>query len=219
MVETGGSIFIALSLAIMLMALLPVCILFIRKVPPRAVLSVMSILCLFVFLRHLTLTFLQPGSPFISTGFKLAEFTLAFYLLKIMMISGRGKDLMNMILVSFLSVIITIYSLKGIAAYTKAITVIQAVMITVAALIILLQSISSRRMTLIDEPVFWLTGGLLCHYGMELFMEAITASNSGLSQQIQQQKDLVLMGTEIIQLAFFSVAAIIVSTGNRQNRQ
>ena len=211
MVETGGSIFIALSLAIMLLALLPVCALFVRKVPPRAVFNVLNFLCLFVFLRHCSLTFIQPGSQLIFKGFQLAEFALAFYLLKLMMIKGRGKELMNMFLVSFLSVIITIYALKGITAFTKAITVIQAVTLTAAALIILLQSISNRQLTWGDEPVFWITGGLLCHYGMVLFMEIIAVYDAGLSQQIQQEKNLVLMGTEIIQLAFFSVAAIMAS--------
>lgn len=209
MVETGGSIFIALSLAIMLLALLPVCILFIRKVPARPVFNVLSILCLLVFLRHCTLTFVQPGSRPIFTGFQLAEFALAFYLLKLMMVSDRGRDLVNMLLVSIISVIITIYALKGITAYTKTITIIQAIALTAAAFIILLQSIGQRQFTWGDEPVFWIAGGLLCHYGMVLFMEIITAYDSGLSQQIQQQKNLVLMGTEIIQFAFFSVAAIL----------
>src|SRR5687768_8830084 len=110
MVKTGGSIFIALSLVVMLLSLLPVCILFVRKVVITPILNVLRILCLFVFLQYLSLYFIQTGLPSLQTGFRLATFTLAFYLFKLMMPSQAGKDIMNMFLVSFLSVVITIYA-------------------------------------------------------------------------------------------------------------
>lgn len=199
----------------MLLSLLPVCILFVRKVSINAVLNTLRALCFFVFLQHLTLTFIQPGSEILQTGFKLAGFVLVFYLLKLMMISNRGKDIMNMFLVSFLSIVATIYSIKGIMAFPGIITVLQAAILTLLSFITLFHLISNRQIELVNEPAFWIAGGLICNYGMVLFMEAL-AYDSGLSQQIQQEKNLVLLIADAVRFVFFSVAAAVAPINNRQ---
>ena len=218
MVKTGGSIFIALSLVVMLLSLLPVCILFVRKVPLKAVFISLKILCLFVFFQQITFTFIQPGSVFIQTGFRLAEFALAFYLFKLMMVSNQGKQIMTIFLVSFLSVLITIYSIKGITAFAGVITIVQAGILTLLALIILIQLINNRQIEMVTEPAFWITGGLLCYFGMVLFMEVLAGYDLNLSKQIQNEKDLVLSFANILRFAFFTVAARMAPTDNRPSR-
>jgi hypothetical protein len=217
MVKTGGSIFIALSLVVMLLSLLPVCILFVRKVSITTALNTLRGLCFFVFLQHLTLTFIQPGSVIIQTGFKLAAFVLVFYLLKLIMISNRGKDIMNMFLVSFLSIVVTIYSIEGIMAFSGVINVLQAGILILLAFIALFQLIGNRQIELVNEPAFWIAGGLVCNYGMVLFMEVL-AYDSGLPQQIQHEKSLVLLIADAVRFVFFSVAAA-VANGQQVNRQ
>ncbi|THU31975.1 hypothetical protein FAM09_27715 [Niastella caeni] len=219
MVETGGSIFIALPLVVMLLSLLPVCTLFVRKVAVSAILNVLRILCLFVFLQYLTLYFIQPGSPALYTSCKLVEFTLVFYLFKLMIPSGQGKDIMNMFLVSFLSVVITIYSLKGIMAFPGIMTVVQAAILTLLAFVVLFQVISNRHIVLINEPAFWVAGGLLCYFGMVVFMEAIAGYQSGLSQQIQQQKSIIIMFADIMRMIIFVVAVSVAGKQPIDNRQ
>jgi hypothetical protein len=207
MVKTGGSIFIVLPLVVMLLSLLPVCILFVRKVAVSAILNGLKILCLLVILQYLTLYFIQPGSPVLQTGFKLAEFTLAFYLFKLMMTSSQGKDIMNMFLVSFLSVVITIYSLKGIMAFPRTMMIIQAAVLTLLAFIVLFHLISNRHIVLVNEPAFWIAGGLLCYFGMVVFIEAIAGNQSDLPQQIQQEKDLIITVADMLRMIIFAVAA------------
>jgi hypothetical protein len=207
MVKTGGSLFIALPLVVILLSLLPVCILFVRKVAVSAILNVLRILCLFVILQYLTLYFIQPGSAVLQTGFKLAEFTLAFYLFKLMMTSSQAKDIMNMVLVSCLSVIITIYSTKGIMAFPRTMMIIQAAILTLLAFIVLFQLISNRHIVLINEPAFWIAGGLLCYFGMVVFIEAIAGNQSNLPQQIQQEKDLIITVADMLRMIIFAVAA------------
>jgi len=219
MVKTGGSIFIALPLVVMLLSLLPVCILFVRKVAIPPLLNVLRILCLFVFFQYLTIYFLQPGLPAVKPGLKLAEFTLTFYLFKLIIPSNQGKDVMNMFLVSFLSVVITIYSLKGVTAYNEPITIIQAALLTLVALIVLFQLISNRHTVLVNEPAFWVAGGLLSYFGMVVFMEAIAGNQSNLSQEIQQEKDLMITVADILRMILFSVAAGIAGKQSGNNRQ
>jgi hypothetical protein len=209
MVKTGGSLFIALTLVVMLMPLLPPCIIFIRKVWCTAVLNVLRILCLFIFLQHLLTSFLLPQTPVIQIGSQLIEFTLVLHLFKLMMIHSKAKEAMNMLMVSFLSIVITIYAIKGLVAWPNTIPIVQALILVMLAIIIVLQRIGDRDIVLLYEPVFWIAGGVVSYFGMVLFMEIITASRSGLSQQIQQEKDLVLLGTDMIRFTFFAIAAYV----------
>jgi hypothetical protein len=218
MVETGGSIFIALSLVVMLLSLLPVCILFVRKVADSAVLNVLKVLCLFVICQYLALFFIQPGLPHLSIVFKLVEFTLVYYLFNLLMTSGQGKDIMKMVLVSFLSVTITIYALKGLTAYTDVLTIIQAGILTVLAIVILLQLINNRHIVLASEPAFWIAGGLLCYNGMVVLMEAIAGSNADLSQQIQQEKSIIITLADLLRMVFFIVAASVAGKKKDNNK-
>jgi hypothetical protein len=217
MVETGGSIFIALPLVVMLLSLLPVYILFVRKVAITAILNVLRAVCFFAFLQYLTLYFLQPGLPALQTGFRLAEFTLVFYLFKLMMTSNQTKDLMNMVLVSFLSIVITIFSLKGITAFAGIITIIEASLLTVLAFVVLFQLISNKQIAMPNEPGFWIAGGMLCFFGMVVFMEAIAGNQTQLSQQIQQEKGFIVMVADILRMVFFIVAASIAGKNTNGN--
>jgi hypothetical protein len=217
MVKTGGSIFIALPLVVMLLSLLPVYILFVRKVNVLTILNVLRALCLFVFLQYLTLHFIQPGVPELKTAFRLAEFTLAFYLFTLMMSSNQVKDLMKMMLVSFLSVIITIYAIKGVTAYAGIITTVQSTLLTILATVALYQMISNRQIMMANEPGFWIAGGLLCYNGMVVFMEAIAGNQLGLSLQIQQEKDLILTVADMLRMVFFIVAAVMAGKSNNNN--
>ncbi|MFL5745244.1 MAG: hypothetical protein ACJ751_11290 [Niastella sp.] len=218
MVETGGSIFIALSLVVMLLSLLPVCILFIRKVAASAVLNVLKVLCLFVICQYLALFFIQPGLPTLPIVFKLVEFTLVYYLFNLLMISAQGKDILKMVLVSFLSVTITIYALKGLSAYTDVLTIIQAGLLTVLAVVILLQLINNRHIFLANEPAFWIAGGLLCYNGMVVLMEAIAGSHPNLPQQIQQEKSIIITLADMLRMVFFIVAASVAGKKNDNNK-
>jgi hypothetical protein len=216
MVETGG-IFIALPLVVMLLSLLPVCILLVRKVAASAILNVLKILCLFVILQYSFLYFVQPGSPALQMGFRLAEFILVYYLFRLMMSSNKGKEIMNMILVSFLSVIITIYALKCLMAYSTVLTIIQSGILTVLSFVVLSQLINNRHITLVNEPRFWITGGILCFNGMVVLMEAIAGNHSDLSQQIQKDKDIIITVADMLRMIFFIVAASVAGKRNDDN--
>ena len=218
MVETGGSIFIALSLVVMLLSLLPVCILFVRKVAASAVLNVLKVLCLFVICQYLALFFIQPSLPTLPIAFKLAEFTLVYYLFHLLMTATQGKDILKMVLVSFLSVTITIYALKGLTAYTDVLTIIQAGLLTVLAIVILLQLINNRHIVLASEPAFWIAGGLLCYNGMVVLMEAIAGSRANLSQQIQQEKSIIITLADMFRMVFFIVAASVAGKKKDNNK-
>lgn len=118
-----------------------------------------------------------------------------------------------MLLVSFLSVIITIYALKGVTAYSSVITIIQSSLLTILAVVTLYQQISDRQIMMPNEPSFWIAGGLLCYNGMVVFMEAI----AGNQLQTQQAKDLIIIVADILRMIFFIVAATMAGNNKKDN--
>jgi len=123
-----------------------------------------------------------------------------------------------MFLVSFVSVIITIYSLKGISAYAATITIIEAALLTALALAVLFQLINNRHIVLMNEPAFWMAGGLLCYYGMVVFMESIAGYQSNPSQPIQPEKDLIITVADMLRMAFFIVATCVAGKTDNNNQ-
>lgn len=191
----------------MLLSLLPVGILFVRKVSANKVLNVLNLLCLFFFFQQLINVLVQPGTPFVQTGLQLAAFTIVFYLIKLMITSSRLQQLLNMLLVSLLSITITVYATKGSAAFTEIIYVVQAAIVALLAFVVILQLINNRQIVLANDPAFWIAGGLLCYAGMSIFIEALTGFSAPVSQEIQLEKDLVLSAAAVLRLILFCVAA------------
>src|SRR5689334_18700407 len=97
MVKTGDTIFNALSLVAILLPLVPFAVIFIRRVYNQALLNFLRLLCFFTFLQHLAIAlpnFTQSATPFITASFRLGEFTLLFYLLKLTIASSRARYVM-----------------------------------------------------------------------------------------------------------------------------
>jgi putative Mn2+ efflux pump MntP len=97
--------------------------------------------------------------------------------------------------------------------------IIQAAVLTLLAFIVLFQLISNRHIVIVNEPAFWIAGGLLCYFGMVVFIEAIAGNQSDLPQQIQQEKDLMITVADILRMILFSVAAGIAGKQPGNNRQ
>jgi hypothetical protein len=94
-------------------------------------------------------------------------------------------------------------------AFSGIMTVVQAAILTLLAFIVLFQLINNRHIVLVHEPAFWIAGGQLCYFGMVVFMEAIAGDGSDLSQQIQQQKDLIITVADMLRMIIFSVAVSV----------
>jgi hypothetical protein len=202
----------------MLLSLSPLLIIFIRKVYHHAILNLLRVVCIFVFFHHLVLNipglvtptgpFSPADSSFIKAGFQLGEFTLLLYLFKRMITQKRVREFLNIFLVAFLSVVITIYFLKGVEVYAFTVWLIQCAILVVLAVVIFVQLVADNEIILFREPLFWIAGGILCYSGMILFMEYVTRFQRNLPGMIQQEKELVLAVAGIVRLLLFNVAAL-----------
>lgn len=211
MVKTGSEIFFILSVLATIAPLLPVFILFLRHTPLNPTLNLIRLTCLLAFIQNLAISL--PGltafyQPFISAIFRLAELALLYYLFVQAALPKRLREIMIMLLVSFLSVTITIYAFRGADAFPAQVTAIESAILVTLALVALLKLISNKGIVLFKEPLFWIAGGVICYFGIYLFIEAITRIRTGLAQDIQE-KLIVFWIAGIIRFIFFAIAAYV----------
>lgn len=191
--------------------LLPIVILFIRRAAPHPILSLLRITCIVVFIQNLAIAIPALTTlylPFISAIFRLAELSLLYFLLVQAALPKRLRDIMVMLLVSFVSVVITIYAFRGANAYPTVITAIESSALILLSLISLMKLISNRHIVLFQQPLFWIAGGVICYFGTFLFIEGLTRVRTGLSQNVEE-KLIVFWIAGISRFLFFSLAAYV----------
>lgn len=211
MVTTGSEIFAVLSILATIAPLLPILILFIRHVPPHPTLNLLRITCLTVFVQNLAISIPALTAvylPFISAIFRLAELALLYYLFVQAALPKRLREIMTLLLVSFVSVIVTVYAFRGADAFPTTVTAIESSVLVLLALTALLKLISDRGIILFREPLFWIAGGVICYFGTYLFIEVITRMGFGLSQDINE-KLVVFWLAGISRFIFFAIAAYV----------
>ena len=212
MVKTGDNIFHALSLVAILLPLVPFAVIFLRHVYHFPVMNFLRLFCFFTFIQHAILTFpelTQSATPFVTAAFRLAEFAFLFYLLRITITSSRLRYMMNLLLVSFISVIVTIKVLKGVDAYPKPIAFVQAFIILGMTIIVLLQLVRNKQIILFESPIFWVAAGTFCYVGMYLFMNLVLARQTSISQETELEKNMVLSVVDMMRFIFYTIAAYV----------
>lgn len=211
MVKTGNEIFVVLSILATIAPLLPILILFIRHAAPTPTLNLLRITCFIVFIQNLAISI--PGltglyMPLISAIFRLAELSLLYYLFVQAALPKRLREIMTMLLVSFVSVIITVYAFRGADAFPITVSAIESTILVAFALVALLKLISNSGIILFREPLFWIAGGVICYFGTFLFIEILTRVRTGISQDVQE-KLTVFWLAGIIRFLFFAIAAFV----------
>jgi len=189
--------------------LLPVVILFVRHANSSPVLLRLRILCAFTFLHHVyEISGLSTDHTlFVQTISALTAFAIVYNLFMQAPLPPRVYQLLMHLLVSYLSVMITIYALLGIQAYPRTIQALHACVLVVFALIILITLIRNRDITLVREPLFWIAGGVLCYYGMTLLLEFVTHITGNTSPASEAEKRIVYRLADIGQFVLYAAGA------------
>ena len=210
MVKTGDNISTLLSIAALLLPLAPLLIIFIRGVNHYALLNLLRVVCFVAFIKQLVLYIpglLKKDISLAINAFDLGEFILLYYLFKLSISQKRVRDLMNILLASFISIVITIYILKGPDAFPVSVSLVQSVILMMLSVISLLQQATNKTIVLFREPLFWIAGGILCFSGMNVFMEVLLTCYPQLTEQALQEKNMVLYAAGILRFLLFAVAA------------
>src|SRR5688500_11006330 len=144
MPKTGIGLLEILSLVAILLPLIPVFIIFISKSYKEDILALLMGLCLISFIQNLILyipQFVALDILFIRASFHLINYIILLLLLHLVIEGKWLREGMKILLVSFVSVVITIYSTRGISAYLANIEMVQALLMILLNFIVLLQLI------------------------------------------------------------------------------
>jgi len=170
------------------------------------------ILCIFLFIEQLIFhlpqfSSIDPG--LIQPAFQLGEFVILFLLFRAALQQSRLKELLSYFLISFVSVVITIFLNKGFDAYHRNIDIAEECVIVLLSILVLLQLIRNQYMFIFQSPLFWIAGGSLCFYLMSLLIEFMTGNGMFTGKEKENEKAILLLGFSIIRLIFYIIAAAI----------
>ena len=157
MEKTGISIPDALCLMAILLPLIAILIIFIRRTWQQDIMVFLGALCLLSFMQHLIVYIPQlvpVNITFINSVFGLSEFALLLYLFKLVIQPVWIRESIHAALISFTSVAITIYTLRGTEAYSFKLAMAEALILLPVAVVALLQLIRDKQLFIFQSPMF-----------------------------------------------------------------
>jgi hypothetical protein len=220
MVKTGVTFLDFASLVIILLPLVPVFIIFIRKVYHLETLNFLIAVCLLTFLQNLLLILptglhLDPAS--LRAVFSLFDFACLILLFRTTFHKTMLREGLSVLAFSILSMAITLYTIRGTEKIFWPISILIAFILIGIILISLFRLIMSNTIYIFNSPLFWIGGGTLCFYGMYILTEAVTVYRWDVSKNLEEQKAGLLSFTAIIRFTAYVVAAWVAKMDHRQS--
>lgn len=219
MAKTGIGLLDILALVATLLPLIPVFIIFISKAYKTDTLALLMGLCLVSFIGHLILyipKFVSIDTTFISASFGLVNYIILFLLLQLV-IGGRFlKEFLKMMLISFISVVVTIYSTAGIPAHYASIQFVQSLIMIPLTVIALFQLIKRHDVFIFLSPMFWVASGTFFFYSMFLLTQSIPDYKGVIPNTPEHEKKVLLLVIVFIQFIFYIIAAVVAARGGKQ---
>lgn len=209
-----------LSLVAILLPLIPVLIIFISKVYKEDVLALLMGLCLVSFIQNLLLyipRLVAVDILFIKASFELMNYIIILVLLHLVIEGKWLREGIKILLVSFVSVVITIYCTRGISIYLTNIEIAQSLLMILLNFIVLLQLIRRHDIFIFLSPMFWIAGGTLFYYIIFLMTQALPEYKAVLQVGPQQQKKVLLLIIIVVQFVFYIIAAAVAAKKNKED--
>ncbi len=209
-----------LSLVAILLPLIPVFIIFISKAYKEDVLALLMGLCLVSFIQNLIL-YIPRVVPldilFIKASFELMNYIILLVLINLVIEGRWWREAIKILLVSFVSVVITIYSISGVEAYLANVEIAQASLMILLNFVLLLQLIRRHDIFIFQSPMFWFAGGTFFYYSMFLLTHALPEYKAVLQVGPQQQKKALLLIVIIVQFVFYVIAAAVAAKKDKED--
>ncbi|HMH20683.1 MAG TPA: hypothetical protein VK563_02850 [Puia sp.] len=175
-----GNIFIDYFLGVdAFLPLLPVILIFIRKTYRKEQLNFLMIVCLLNFILGMirAIPLLGPEKlPIVNNLFSLLELISLTQLFK-PALSGKSKDLFNIFLISFLSVLLTYFSVKGWGIFSIGFDTLQSAIIIGVILLSLPFLVRSTALRIFEAPLFWIAMGTLFYFLIFILIEWVDGDN------------------------------------------
>jgi hypothetical protein len=175
MPKTGDPFIDYLLIIAGFLPLLPVIFIFLKKAYLREQLNFLMIVCLLNFMQGMLLRFAHLGTEnqhIIINIFPLPELVLLALLFQPPP-GKKIKDLLTILLVAFLSVTVTYFSLKGWGTPGRQFEMIESTAIIAVILLRMPSLILASNLDIFQSPLFWIAGGSLFYFLINVLLAAV----------------------------------------------
>lgn len=218
MFKTGNNFINYLLLAAAFLPLLPVILIFLRKIYLKEQLNFLMIVCLLNFIEGLIsriplLT--SERQPIINNLFSLLELIALTQLFKPTLSSGT-RNIFNIFLISFLSVILTYFSLKGWGISSIELDTLQSCIIIGVILLSLPSLIRGTDLHIFESPLFWIAGGTLFYFLIFILLQWVGDSYLSISRSPDIEKMIFLAIAGFIRYSLYTLAILFYRPAVKQ---
>ena len=220
MEKTGIGLYEILSLVTILLPLIPLFIIFISKSYRQDSISLLMIFCMVSFIQNVILY--VPGlvtinQAFIKIVFALAQFVLLLLIIRLTMDSKFIREGIKIVLISFVTVVITLFTLNRVQDYGLNIEIGECIILVCLTLLALFHIIKNQDMFIFYSPLFWIAGGTLFYYTMYLLTQSLPEKNTHPATP-NEQKRMLLLIIIFVQFIFYTIAAAVAGKSGGNDR-
>lgn len=190
----------------LLMPLVLVLIILFRQDYVQKIFFVLAAVCLVSFAGHFNI-FGIPGTDKLEPFFIFLQSLGLIYLFRAVVYSSVIKQSFTVLLISFTSIVATIYLLKEIIPFRNKVEFAQNIILFCVALITLLELIRKQDVFIFHSPVFWITTGCLIYYSMFIMIQiTVSLDHSSSKEKVEAEKNILLLIIELVRYIFYFVA-------------
>jgi hypothetical protein len=207
--QKAGNIFMDIfSLTSIIFPLIPAAAIFIKKKYHTESLNFLMILCLLNFVKIfllITLPMSTAAQTIIENIFVPIELIILTQILK-SALPGKLNTMANIFLIIFLSVIITVFLLKGITEKMPLTEISQNAIIIFISILSLANLVENNKLYIFNEPLFWIAAGSLFYFSISILMQALTPRYAALSPESVAEKEILLSIGNMAKYFFYTLA-------------
>jgi hypothetical protein len=210
MFKTGNTSADYFLSAVTFLPLLPVILIFFRKGYVREQLLFLLIVCLLNFIGGLIREegLLEASKQSILNNlFSLLELIAITQLFR-PVLDARAKDLFSIFMVSYLSMLLTYFSVKGWAVSSIGLDTLQDGIIIGVILLSLPPLVRSMALYIFEFPLFWIAAGTLFYFLIFILLEWVDGRYLSPTGSPDPEKMVFLAIAAFIRYVFYSLAIL-----------
>jgi hypothetical protein len=219
MFKTGNNFADYFFLAATFLPLIPVLLIFLQRHYDKEPLNLLMIVCLFnlvdAFLRNFPMV--DPENQYISQNiFSLLEMILLTQLF-ISILPAKGRNILNIFLVAFVSVYLTFFSVKGWQLNSKVFDNLNSCIIIGVALISMPTLIRASNLHIFESTLFWIAGGTLFYFFLSALLQWIVACCLPVSRLPNEEKEILMAVADLVRYSFYILAIMLYRSPAQMN--
>jgi hypothetical protein len=220
MPQTGNFFIDNFSQVCIFLPLLPVILIFFRRIYDFEALNFLMIFCLLNFLKGVLL--LIPGQLTINRNityniFALAELVILLLVLRTLL-KGKLRNIFSSFMVVFLSSLLTFYFLKGIAPKREYLEEIQEGIILLFSLLGLFELIEEDNLKIFQSPLLWIIMGTIFYFSISLLVRSIDSLSASARQSSRVANELILDIASLARYIFYLLAGWLYQPASGKRR-